>query len=187
MADSNITKKALAQALKELMAERPFSKINVGNICERCEMNRKSFYYHFKDKYDLVNWIFDTEIITVIKDINTTDVWEILSATCKYLYENRTFYRKAFKIEGQNCFKDHFHNSISTLVELGLKELFESDEIDEFYINFIADGFICAIARWIVDKDCISHDEFVSRLRIVVNKMAAKVYSDNENSKSNKS
>ena len=47
MADSNITKKALATAFKELMEERPFEKINVGDICEKCEMNRKSFYYHF--------------------------------------------------------------------------------------------------------------------------------------------
>ena len=46
------------EALKGLMAEMPFEKINVSQICERCGMNRKSFYYHFKDKYDLVNWIF---------------------------------------------------------------------------------------------------------------------------------
>lgn len=54
MADSNITKRALATSLKELMVEQPFDKINVAQICERCNMNRKSFYYHFKDKYDLV-------------------------------------------------------------------------------------------------------------------------------------
>ena len=53
MADSNITKKALASALKELMETVPFSKISIGDICEKCDMNRKSFYYHFKDKYDL--------------------------------------------------------------------------------------------------------------------------------------
>ena len=57
MADSNITKKALAGALKELMDTKPFQKISVSDICERCQMNRKSFYYHFKDKYDLMNWI----------------------------------------------------------------------------------------------------------------------------------
>lgn len=55
MADSNITKRALAHALKELMEEKNFSKISVADICEKCDMNRKSFYYHFKDKYDLVN------------------------------------------------------------------------------------------------------------------------------------
>ena len=43
MADSNITKKALADALKELMDTKPFHKISVSDICERCQMNRKSF------------------------------------------------------------------------------------------------------------------------------------------------
>ena len=55
MADSNITKKALASALKDLMTRIPYAKISVGDICELCQMNRKSFYYHFKDKEDLVN------------------------------------------------------------------------------------------------------------------------------------
>ena len=67
MADSNITKRALAAALKELMEQKPFSKINVAEICEKCGMNRKSFYYHFKDKYDLVNWIFDMDFAKVLE------------------------------------------------------------------------------------------------------------------------
>lgn len=58
MAGSNITKNALAQAMKELMLEKKFEKISVTDICNQCGMNRKSFYYHFRDKYDLVNWIF---------------------------------------------------------------------------------------------------------------------------------
>ena len=57
MADSNITKQALSTALKELMEEQSFEKISVSDICDRCHMNRKSFYYHFKDKYDLANLI----------------------------------------------------------------------------------------------------------------------------------
>ena len=55
MADSNITKKALADSMKNLMENEDFSKISVADICNKCGMNRKSFYYHFKDKYDLVN------------------------------------------------------------------------------------------------------------------------------------
>ena len=68
MADSNITKLALSNALKELLEEQSFEKISVSDICERCGMNRKSFYYHFKDKYDLVNWIFDTEFIVLMQE-----------------------------------------------------------------------------------------------------------------------
>ena len=75
MPDSNITKKALAQTMKELMAKQPFSKISVGDICDACGMSRKSFYYHFRDKYDLVNWIFDTEFLQSIRPENYTAGW----------------------------------------------------------------------------------------------------------------
>ncbi len=46
------------------MEEVPFDKIQMTDICDRCGMNRKNFYYHLKVKYDLLNWIFDTEIIS---------------------------------------------------------------------------------------------------------------------------
>lgn len=68
MPDSLITKRALASSLKELMKTQPLTKISVGDICEKCGMNRKSFYYHFCDKYDLVNWIFDTEFSEIRND-----------------------------------------------------------------------------------------------------------------------
>nr|WP_318682878.1 TetR family transcriptional regulator [uncultured Acetatifactor sp.] len=71
LADSNITKRALSSAFKELLESRPFSKISIGDICEKCEMNRKSFYYHFKDKYDLVNWIYYTEFVQSAVRITT--------------------------------------------------------------------------------------------------------------------
>ena len=64
MPDSNITKNALASAMKSLMERKSFSKISVGDICELCQMNRKSFYYHFKDKYDLVIWRLPVNIFT---------------------------------------------------------------------------------------------------------------------------
>ena len=54
MADSGITKRALAASFKELLDEQTFTQISIGEICAECGMNRKSFYYHFTDKHDLV-------------------------------------------------------------------------------------------------------------------------------------
>jgi AcrR family transcriptional regulator len=70
VANSNITKQAFSIALKELMQEVPFDKIRIADICNRCGMNRKSFYYHFKDKYDLLN------------SANKHDLDWVLSNTC---------------------------------------------------------------------------------------------------------
>ena len=39
MAESGVTKKVLAYALKNLMETRPLNKITVGDICEACDMN----------------------------------------------------------------------------------------------------------------------------------------------------
>ena len=103
MADSGITKRALAEALKQLMEELPFSKISVADICEQCDMNRKSFYYHFKDKYDLLNWILDTEFLGTTLKSGEPDKTSIdrLYDLFVYLYENRTLVRKALEIKGQ--------------------------------------------------------------------------------------
>ena len=51
------TKKAIAAALKETMREKSLSKITVNDIAEKCSINRQTFYYHFQDIYDLVEWI----------------------------------------------------------------------------------------------------------------------------------
>ena len=56
--------------------EKTFDKINISDICEPCYMNRKSFYYHFKDKYDLVNWIFDTEFMEFVGQKSLLQSWD---------------------------------------------------------------------------------------------------------------
>ena len=175
MADSNITKRALANALRELMEEVPFDKIQVAHICERCDMNRKSFYYHFKDKYDLLNWIFDTEIISFIQNALARQEFEqrveAVLDVCEYFYENRDFYRKALKIEGQNSFKEHFRECIMSILKVRLSCLLK-EEVDDFELNFFTDASVCTIERWLMDKNCILPDELISRLLRIIQRGA---------------
>lgn len=115
MSDSNITKRALAQSLKELMEVQPIEKISVGSICSQCGLNRKSFYYHFKDKYELINWIYYTEFVekAIEKQFDTS--WNLFEEMCSYFYENRDFYNKTFRVEGQNSFSEYFFSLIFPL------------------------------------------------------------------------
>ena len=53
---SQVTKRALEQSLKNLLLKKPLTKITVNDIAEDCGINRMTFYYHFKDIYDLVEW-----------------------------------------------------------------------------------------------------------------------------------
>lgn len=177
MADSNITKQALASALKDLMEETSFEKINIGHICEKCGMNRKSFYYHFKDKYDLVNWIFDTDFIALALN-RSADNWELIEIVCNYFYENRNFYRKALRVKGQNSFTEHFREFLHPLIHIRIEEILGQKDIPQLFVDFLTDGLVCSIERWLLDKDCMPPNQFVSTIKVLVQGVAAEIYHD---------
>lgn len=172
LADSSLTKRALASALKELMAEIPFEKINVAHICEKCGMNRKSFYYHFKDKYDLVNWIFDTDFVSVVNNNIYDDHWILLENLSIYFYKNRTFYRKALKIKGQNSFSDHFRECLHPILQRRLECLTGNCSSSDFAIKVLADICICAFERWLSEKDCMPPEQFTSLIQSMTQSIA---------------
>lgn len=172
MADSNITKRALAGALKELMEEKSFAKISVADICEKCGMNRKSFYYHFRDKYDLVNWIFDTDFLSIMRKQDPNDSWKLLESLCDYFYENRDFYRKALKVEGQNSFIEHFRELLYALMHSRLTDMANIEHAGEFQVNFFSDAAVMTFQRWLLDPNCMKPDEFMVQLKICIQCMA---------------
>ena len=53
---SQTTKRALEASLKNLLLQKPLNKITINDITEDCGISRMTFYYHFKDIYDLVEW-----------------------------------------------------------------------------------------------------------------------------------
>ena len=181
MAESNITKRALANSLKTLMLEKPFDKININDICAPCDMNRKSFYYHFKDKYDLVNWIFDTEFMEFVGQKSLLQSLDFFKELLDYFYENRRFYRKALQIKGQNSFSDHFREYMVPVVMEFLKHTYQEEynsEHADFFTLFITDAITCAIERWLLDKNCMSSDEFLQLLLSCIISVHKKVTRD---------
>jgi len=168
MAYSNITKTAMAEAMKTLMNEKPFSKISVGDICEWCGMNRKTFYYHFKDKYDLVNWIFQTEFLEMLRVQNYNSGWELLSDICKYLYSERGFYTNALQVEGQNSFRDYFAASIGSILPEIMRDEFRSVKEPRFFIEFYTDAIQASILRWLKQTPVLPPDKFMEKLESVM-------------------
>ena len=88
---------------------------------------------------------------------------ESIRDICHYFYENKDFYRKALKIQGQNSFSEHFREYIMPLIKSRFFELFGDSE-DDFELNFFTDAVVCAMERWLLEKDCMPQDEFVDRL-----------------------
>ena len=169
MAASKSTKSILAQALKELMSAQPFAKISVGDICTHCGVSRKSFYYHFQDKYDLMNWIFYTEFIETLQQPGQEDGWQLLLGVCAYLYEERVFYRNALNVRGQNSFHDYFIETTEPFFRIFVEDAFPKAAHPDFYVTFYTDAFLSAILRWLNDPEPLPPKHFATLLRNALN------------------
>ena len=73
---NDTTKQALANALKQLLQKKQITKITINDIAEACGISRMSFYYHFKDIYDLADWTLQEALHTAIADNRTHDNWQ---------------------------------------------------------------------------------------------------------------
>lgn len=170
MPDANITKNALASSMKKLMKEKAFSKISVIDICEGCGMNRKSFYYHFKDKYDLVNWIFYMDFIGLVNTKQYQNGWDLLVSVGELFYRDQEFYRAALKIEGQNSFSEYFHESMTPIVSFFLRDICDVDEDadQEIFITFFCDAYLAAVVHWLEDGCQMRPEEFIGNLKKMI-------------------
>lgn len=178
MADSNITKNALAVSMKKLMEKKPFSKISVGDICEDCGMNRKSFYYHFRDKYDLVNWIFYVDFIERMDWSSCRNEWDMLEALCSHFYRERLFYQNALQVEGQNSFREYFCGMLRPVLMLLTQNLVEEGRKKDFYIAFLCEGVLGELVYWLREGSKITPEEFVEDLHDISLGLARKIIAE---------
>ena len=76
MSNSLTTKRILARSLKELCQHRNFEKISINDLTSNCNLNRQTFYYHFQDKYDLLQWLYYDELFKDIENIVNFNNWD---------------------------------------------------------------------------------------------------------------
>ena len=82
-------------------------------------MSRNVFYYHFRDKYDLVHWIFYSETLPVINTFSDPERYlDGFVNLCKYMLQNRDFYMEVFNYVGQNSLSDSLVESYFELMKI---------------------------------------------------------------------
>lgn len=161
MNNSESAERSIIEAFTALMCERPFSKISVVDICQKCNINRKSFYYHFRDKYDLMNRKFDMEFPLLSHENKNHE--EMFRMMFDYLYENRIYYRKAFLVEGQNSFTEYLQEKLSDCI------MSASLCKNKFRADFFARGITFATKEWMHSKNSLSPADFYKQLKSCIN------------------
>ena len=154
MSDSLITSKALASSIKQLMETTALSKISIQEIVDNCGVNRQTFYYHFKDKFDLVNWIYYYEVTKLIADKKHYENWsDGMVSTLTYLMKNKAFYINALNTPGQNDFDGYFFEFCFELIKGVVNDLSSemtvSDKNKRFIADFYTHAFVGITIQWI--------------------------------------
>jgi probable dihydroxyacetone kinase regulator len=151
---SNFTEKLLASSLKKQMQTKKLEKITINDIVLDCQMNRRTFYYHFHDIYDLVEWIFRTEITEALNIGKEAQTWQNgFLAIFKYLRENRRLVVNAYNSEVRDYLENHLYNEICVLIIEVVNEFSGNLQVTEeermFIIKFFKLAFIGIVIDWI--------------------------------------
>lgn len=95
----------LAASFKELTLKEPIEKITIKEITDKAGVIRPTFYNHFQDKYDLLEWIINKELMEPVEMLITNGmVNEGLVLLFTEIERDKEFYMKASRLEGQNSF-----------------------------------------------------------------------------------
>lgn len=151
---SQMTKHALASSLKKLLRQKPLEKITVMDITEDSEVNRQTFYYHFKDIYDLVEWIYTSEATKALGGNKTGDTWEQgFLNLFEYILENKAFVKSTYHSVNKEHLERYLHNESYNLLSGVLEEFAEGmsvkGEDKAFIANFYKFAFAGLLLDWI--------------------------------------
>lgn len=170
---SQITKRALEQSLKNLLQQKPLSKIAISDITEDCGISRMTFYYHFKDIYDLVEWACAEDAARALQNKKTYDTWQqgfvqIFHA----VRENKVFVMNVYRCVNREQVEKYLVPLTDQLIMGVITERAAGMTVREADQQFIAQvysyAFVGIMLDWIRDDMRADPEELVNRLAMVI-------------------
>ena len=108
----------LAESLKELAKTKPIEKITIKEITDKAGVIRPTFYNHFQDKYELLEWITVNELFMPIDPLLSNGMLkEAITFVHTTMAREKDFYKRAAQLEGQNSFNEIYNRCVANAVE----------------------------------------------------------------------
>lgn len=151
---SDITKRAISASLKKLLLTKSLNKITIQDITDDCGINRQTFYYHFADIYDLVEWtcIEDTE--KVLKENKTYDTWqEGFLAVFVLAKKDKAFIDNIYRSVSLEMLEQYLYRLVFPLikgvVDEKAKNLVVRDDEKRYIADFYKYAFVGVLLEWV--------------------------------------
>lgn len=164
---SQATKQALVDSLKQLLTKKSFSKITVTEIVENCGYNRKTFYYHFENIYSLLRWMLEQDLLSVV-DSNelTSDLEKVIRFALSYIKQNRQLLTCVITELGHDELRNFLYDDFAAPIRMVIQKteseigLTLDDAYREYLTSFYTSGMTGMIIRVLLRK-ISSEDEFI--------------------------
>lgn len=148
------TEKAIANALKKLLAKRPLNKITISDIANECGINRMTFYYHYRDVYDLIECIADEELKGALEGKRTLADWqEGILKLMDVLRNDKAFYTGVYNSLDRDKTIDYIYHLITDLLQEGVDQVPStvrvSKENKQFIVDFYGYAFCGLLLKWV--------------------------------------
>lgn len=151
---SQTTKRALEASLKNLLLQKPLDKITINDIAEDCGISRMTFYYHFKDIYDLIEWSCAEDSAKALAGKKTYDTWqEGFLQVFEAVRANKPFimnvYRSVSREQVENYLYKVTYDLLLHVVNEAAKDMRVSEADKAFIANFYKYAFVGLMLDWI--------------------------------------
>lgn len=148
----NRTKEMLAESLMKLLARRTLDKITIQDIVDDCGYNRQTFYYHFHDIYDLIDWIFAAQTQELIEKCRACGSLDVgVEAVIAYMRENRRLILNILRSVNGEKLLDNLYRSAQSIVLSALENHPGVQELSAEYRELVAEAFKYALAGLLID------------------------------------
>ncbi len=159
------TKEILAESFMELTATKPISKISIVDIVENCSMTKPTFYRYFKDKYDLMAWLFVQEAQGNVNKIGKDGyLWrDTLLDGLRYYEKNRKFMINALKhTSGRDAFINLINQADIVFMLAEIRKKLGKDEVPDHLtamVKIYCYGTGQYLCDWLMDSHPASCEE----------------------------
>ena len=179
-------KKILANALLNLCQKQSLQSITVSQLLKETGVSRQTFYNHFKDKNDLICYIYDTYIVPDFDEHHMDiDSYESLIQTFQNIKKYHKFMKQACQIEGQNCLKDYIVEHCQQFDLKWHQNLYGSDPMPDdlkFATIYHANASSSMTLSWILSNMPVPCEEIVDMIVQMRGLGMDKLFHSSENS-----
>ena len=170
---SQITKRAISASLKHLLLQKPLGKITINDIAEDCGINRMTFYYHFKDIYDLIEWTCVEDASRALEGKKTYDTWQQgLLQIFEAVLDNKPFIMNVYRSVSREQVETYLYKLTYELLIGVVREKDAGMSVREEDMDFIATvyqyAFVGLMLDWIKNDMKGEPEVIVDRLAQVM-------------------